>query len=73
VAVCADQAQKGSSWQYLKVALSVVVVGLMLFLFVTQRDLYNSVLIAVTGIAAGIPSVFNFLSLFQNKVNVSRA
>ena len=73
VAVCEDQAQKGSSWQYLKVALSVVLCGLMLFLFVTQRDLYNSALIAITGIAAGLPSVFNFLNLFQSKIGSARA
>ena len=73
VAVTENQAQKESNWQYLKVALSVILVGLMLFLFATQRDLYNSTLIALTGIAAGVPSVFNFLNLFQNKIGGSRA
>jgi hypothetical protein len=59
------QARKTSSWQYTKVALSVVVVGIMVFLFATQRDLYNSTLVTLTSIAAGVPAVFNFFSLFQ--------
>jgi hypothetical protein len=37
----------------------------MVFLFATQRDLYNSTLVTLTSIAAGVPAVFNFFSLFQ--------
>lgn len=59
------QARKTSSWQYTKVALSVMVVGIMVFLFATQRDLYNSTLVALTSLAAGVPAVFNFFNLFQ--------
>ncbi|HEY6806951.1 MAG TPA: hypothetical protein VI306_25465 [Pyrinomonadaceae bacterium] len=59
------QARKSSSWQYLKVGLSATVIIVMVFLFVTQRDLYNSTLIFVTSIAAGVPVIFNFFNLFQ--------
>lgn len=65
VTVSEGQARKTSSWQYLKVALSVTVVVLMVFLFATQRDLYNSTLVALTSIAAGVPTIFNFFNLFQ--------
>ena len=58
-------ARKTSSWQYTKVALSVMVIGIMVFLFATQRDLYNSTLVTLTSIAAGVPAVFNFFALFQ--------
>ena len=68
VAVTEGEARKSSSWQYLKVALSVTVVGLMVFLFATQRDLYNSTLLALTSIAAGVPAVFNFFNLFQRSM-----
>jgi hypothetical protein len=71
VAVTEGQARKSSNWQYLKVALSVTVVGLMAFLFVTQRDLYNSTLVALTSIAAGVPTVFNVFNLFQRNVGSS--
>jgi len=63
--VSEGQARKSSSWQYLKVALSVTVIVLMVFLFATQRDLYNSTIVALTSIAAGVPAIFNFFNLFQ--------
>jgi hypothetical protein len=59
------EARSSSSWQYLKVALSVPVVVVMFFLFATQRDLYNSMLVALTSIVGGLPVVFNFFNLFQ--------
>jgi hypothetical protein len=65
VAETEGQARKSSSWQYMKVALIVAVAGLMIFLFATQRDLYNSTLVAVTSIAAGLPAIFNVFNLFQ--------
>jgi hypothetical protein len=42
-----------------------MVIGIMVFLFATQRDLYNSTLVTLTSIAAGVPAVFNFFALFQ--------
>ena len=65
VEITEGQARKTSSWQYLKLVLSAVVIVIMVFLFVTQRDLYNSTLIFLTSIAAGVPAVFSFFSLFQ--------
>jgi hypothetical protein len=59
------QARQTSSWQYLKVGLSATVIIIMVFLFATQRDLYNSTLIFVTSIAAGVPAIFNFFNMFQ--------
>lgn len=65
VEIAEGQARKASSWQYLKVVLSAIVIVIMVFLFATQRDLYNSTLILLTSIAAGVPAIFNFFSLFQ--------
>lgn len=73
VAVTESEARKGSSWQYMKVALVVTVVVIMVFLFATQRDLYNSSLVALTSIAAGVPTVFSFFNLFQSKGGASRS
>ena len=66
------EARSSSSWQYLKVALSVAVIVVMVFLFATQRDLYNSTLVALTSIAAGLPAVFNFFNLFHKSAAASR-
>ncbi len=71
VAETEGQARKTSSWQYTKVALSVMVIGIMVFLFATQRDLYNSTLVALTSIAAGVPAVFNFFNLFTRGASAS--
>lgn len=68
VAVCEGQARKSSSWQYMKVALSVTVIVLMIFLFATQRDLYNSTIVALTSIAAGVPAIFNFFNILQKNI-----
>jgi hypothetical protein len=65
VEITEGQARKTSSWQYLKVVLSAIVIVIMVFLFATQRDLYNSTLIFLTSIVAGVPAIFNFFSLFQ--------
>jgi hypothetical protein len=69
VVVTEGEARSSSSWQYLKVALSVAVVVVMVFLFATQRDLYNSTLVTLTSIAAGMPVVFNFFNLFNKNAS----
>ena len=71
VVVTEGEARSSSSWQYLKVALSVAVVVVMVFLFATQRDLYNSTLVALTSIAAGLPAVFNFFNLLHRNAATS--
>jgi hypothetical protein len=72
VVVTEGEARSSSSWQYLKVALSVAVVVVMVFLFTTQRDLYNSTLVTLTSIAAGLPAIFNFFTFFQKNAGTSR-
>jgi hypothetical protein len=73
IAVTEGQARSTSNWQYTKVALSVIVIGIMVFLFATQRDLYNSTLVMLTSLAAGVPAVFKFFALFQGRAGGSGA
>jgi hypothetical protein len=54
-----------SSWESLKLPLGITIACVILFLFVTQRDLYNSTLAVVAAITAGIPSIFKLLDLLQ--------
>lgn len=72
IAVTEGEARKSSSWQYLKIALYVAVVVVMVFLFATQRDLYNTTLVALTSIVGGLPVIFNFFNLFQKNPAASR-
>ncbi|HYV12231.1 MAG TPA: cache domain-containing protein [Pyrinomonadaceae bacterium] len=72
VAVTEGEARKSSSWQYLKIALYVAVVVVMVFLFATQRDLYNTTLVALTSILGGLPVILNFFNLFQKNAAAPR-
>jgi hypothetical protein len=53
-----------SSWDLMKVPLMIIVIGAAAFLFVSQRDLYNSTLAFVSAFAAIMPTLFKFLGLF---------
>jgi hypothetical protein len=58
-------AAESSYWEALKLPLGIVIACVILFLFLTQRDLYNSTLAVITAVTAGIPSVFKLLDLLQ--------
>ena len=62
------QAWKGteepSIWEDLKVPFLIILVVAGGFLFVSQRDLYNSTLAFVTAFAATMPAIFKVLGLF---------
>jgi hypothetical protein len=60
------RAEEGSSWEMLRLPFFIILVSVAAFLFVSQRDLYNSTLAFVSAFAAGMPSVFRFLGLFQS-------
>lgn len=72
VAEFEKEAAKGSLWQIIKAPLLVVLISVVLFLFITQRDLYTSSLAIMTAITTAIPAFFKVLSLFQkDSVNAS--
>jgi hypothetical protein len=55
-----------SSWEMLRVPLFIILISAAAFLFVSQRDLYNSTLAFVSAFAAGMPSLVKLLGLFQS-------
>lgn len=59
------EVKKDSLWHVIKSPLLVVLVSVVLFLFITQRDLYTSSLAIMTAITTAIPAFFKVLSLFQ--------
>jgi ABC-type multidrug transport system fused ATPase/permease subunit len=59
------QAKKASSWEALKVPLLIVFVGVVLFLFLTQKDFYSSALTVITASTTGIPAFFKLITLVQ--------
>jgi hypothetical protein len=59
------QTQHGSLWQTLKVPVLVTMLGITVFLFLTQQDLYSRSLALMTGITTLIPTVFKVLAMFH--------
>lgn len=55
----------GSAWQVMKAPLVLIVVSVALFLFVTQKEVYDSSISFMSAAAAGIAVLFKFLGMFQ--------
>ena len=65
LAYCKEKARKMSNWEALKVPLSIGVASVIVFLFLTQRELYNSTLPVITAITAGVPTFFSLISVLH--------
>lgn len=65
LAPCKEKARKMSNWEALKIPLSIGVASVIVFLFLTQRELYNSTLPVITAITAGVPTFFSLISVLH--------
>ena len=59
------QQEGGSAWQLMKAPLLLILVGVALFLFVTQKDVYDSTISFMSAVTAGIAALFKLLGMFQ--------
>jgi len=66
IAKCEKDAKSNSNWEVLKVPLTIGLLSFAAFLLLTQRELYNSALPFLSGLAAGIPAFLKVISLFQS-------
>jgi hypothetical protein len=66
VAKCEKEAKSSSNWEVLKVPFTIGLLSVAAFLLLTQRELYNSALPFITGLAAGLPSFLKLVSMFQS-------
>ena len=55
----------GSAWQLMRVPLLLILVSVALFLFITQKDVYDSSISFMSAITAGIAALFKLLGMFQ--------
>jgi hypothetical protein len=55
-----------SSWAMLRVPFFIILISAAAFLFVSQRDLYDSTLALVSAFAAGMPSLVRLFGVFQS-------
>jgi fumarate reductase subunit D len=61
------QQDGGSAWELMKAPLMLILVSVALFLFITQKDTYNSTLSFMSAITAGIAALFRLLGMFNAK------
>jgi len=54
-----------SNWNRLKVPLVTVLAGLALFLYLTQRDVFDTTIAFTAAVAAGLPAIFKLLGVFE--------
>ena len=59
------QAGGGSTWELIKVPILLVLLAILLFLFLTQKELYDSTISLVSALTAGVAILFRFLGMFQ--------
>lgn len=61
------QQEGGSAWQLLRAPLLLILVSVALFLFITQKDVYDSTISFMSAITAGIAALFRLLGMFNGK------
>ncbi len=59
------QQEGGSAWELMKAPLLIILLSVALFLFFTQKDLYDSSLSFMSAVTAGIAALFRLVGLFH--------
>lgn len=57
----------GSNWELMKVPLLLILLTVALFLFVTQKEVYDSSVTFLSALTAGLAALFKLLGMFQKK------
>lgn len=57
----------GSNWELMKAPLLLILLSVSLFLFVTQKEAYDSSVSFVSALTAGLAGLFKLLGMFQKK------
>jgi hypothetical protein len=61
------QQDGGSAWELLKTPLLLILVSVALFLFITQKDFYDSTISLVSAITGALALLFRLLGMFHGK------
>jgi hypothetical protein len=62
-----------SYWELVKVPLGLVLITVAVFLFVTQKEFYDSTMTFLSAAAVGLAAILRLLGLFQGKPSGSNA
>lgn len=63
--VVAWKKEARSNWNTMKGPFTGILIGIALFMFMTQRELFNSTIAIFSGFAAALPAIFKLFGLFQ--------
>ncbi len=63
----AEASAEPSAWDRLRIPLAVVVVGVGVFLFSTQKELYNAILGVTTAAAVSVPTLIRTVSMLAGR------
>ncbi|MFC0515561.1 hypothetical protein ACFFGT_15185 [Mucilaginibacter angelicae] len=66
------QVKDTGNWSSLKVPLNLSIVGILIFLIVSQQEAYSQILTYITALGAGIPAVLKVLSLLGSNSNTQK-
>ncbi|SEM83694.1 hypothetical protein SAMN05192574_101963 [Mucilaginibacter gossypiicola] len=66
------QVKDTGNWSSLKVPLSLSIVGILIFLIVSQQEAYSQILTYITALGAGIPAVLKIISLLGSSGNTQK-
>ncbi|HSP88906.1 MAG TPA: hypothetical protein VLN45_12290, partial [Ignavibacteriaceae bacterium] len=67
-----DEQNSQSGWNKFRTPILIVLVGIMIFLFSTQTEIYTNTLAIITSASILIPAVLRLLGIFQSKQTVSK-
>lgn len=59
------QQEGGSAWQLLRAPFLLILIGVALFLFITQKEVYHSTISFMSALTAGIAALFRLLGMFH--------
>jgi hypothetical protein len=59
------QIKDNGNWSRLKTPLLIVLAAILTFLLASQREVYSELMAYVAALAAGIPAILKFISLFD--------
>lgn len=66
------QVKDTGNWSSLKVPLNLSIIGILIFLIVSQQEAYSQILTYITALGAGIPAVLKVLSMLGSNSNTQK-
>lgn len=66
------QVKDTGNWSSLKAPLNISIIGILIFLIVSQQEAYSQILTYITALGAGIPAVLKILSMLGSNSNTQK-